>query len=238
MALSQGMSTEPAAPALQSLRVWDLPTRLFHWFLAITVIASLVSGQIGGNAMVWHTRLGLVVLALLAFRLVWGFMGGYWSRFASFLYGPRSVVAYLRGDAGPGGRYDIGHSPVGALSVWALLALLTVQVATGLVADDEVATTGPLNRYVSAALANVATGWHESLGKWLLIVLAIAHVAAVLYYLRRQRRNLIGPMIHGDLPLPAGAMASKDGPGARLAALAIMVATAVLAWWIGSLDSV
>jgi cytochrome b len=231
------MSPVPSEPALRPVRVWDLPTRLFHWLLALTVIGSVASGQIGGNAMVWHTRLGLVVLALLAFRLVWGFAGGYWSRFASFLYGPRSVAAYLRGEAGPGRRYDVGHSPIGALSVWALLGLLVVQVATGLVADDEVATAGPLNRFVSGRVAHLASDWHEEVGKTLLVVLTIAHVAAVLYYLLRKRKNLIEPMIRGDAPLPEGTTASQDGAGTRLAALAIVVAAAALAWWIGSLGA-
>jgi len=231
------MSPESSAPELRATRVWDLPTRLFHWLLALLVIGSVATGQIGGNAMVWHTRLGLAVLALLVFRLVWGFAGGYWSRFTSFLYGPRSVLAYLRGDSGPGGRYDIGHSPVGALSVWALLGLLAVQVATGLVADDEIATTGPLNRFVSTTIANAASAWHEEVGKSLLIVLAIAHVAAVLYYLKRKQKNLIVPMVVGDAALPAGTTASRDVAGTRLAALVIVGAAAALAWWIGSLGS-
>jgi cytochrome b len=141
----------------------------------------------------------------------------------------------LRGEAGPGGRYDIGHSPIGALSVWALLGLLAVQVATGLVADDEIATTGPLNRFVSGQLAHLASEWHEEVGKTLLVVLTIAHVAAVLYYLLRKRKNLIAPMIRGDAPLPDGTTASSDGAGARLAALMIFIAAAALAWWIGSL---
>ena len=231
------MKSTPAEPALQTVRIWDLPTRLFHWLLALTVVASVASGLSGGGAMVWHTRLGLVVLALLLFRLVWGFVGGHWSRFGSFLYGPRSVAAYWRGDPGPGGRYDIGHSPVGALSVWALLGLLAVQVATGLVADDEIATTGPLNRFVSGALANAASAWHAQLGKTVLIVLIVAHTGAVLYYLWRRRRNLIGPMIHGDMRLATGAVASKDGAGLRLAALAVAAAAAAVAWWVGSLGS-
>jgi cytochrome b len=224
-------------PALRDIRVWDLPTRLFHWALAAVVVGSVVTGQVGGNAMVWHIRLGLLVMALLAFRLVWGFVGGHWSRFASFLYGPRSVMAYLRGDSGPGGRYAIGHSPVGALSVWALLGLLVVQVATGLVADDEIATTGPLNRFVSGRVAQLASEWHSAVGKTLLVVLTIAHVTAVLYYLWRKQKNLIAPMIRGDVSLPDGTAASADGAGARLAALVIFIAAAVLAWWIGGLGA-
>ena len=231
------MSPEQPEPALQSVRVWDLPTRLFHWILTLTVIGSLVTGQIGGNAMIWHTRLGLLVLALLVFRLVWGFAGGYWSRFASFLYGPRCVLAYLRGDSGPGGRYEIAHSPVGALSVWALLSLLTVQVATGLVADDEVATTGPLNRFVASATANAASAWHKEVGKVLLIILVIIHVVVVLYYLWRKRKNLIAPMIHGNMLLPQGTTPSADNAGRRIGALALAAAAVALAWWIGSLGT-
>jgi len=230
------MSPVPSEPALRPVRVWDLPTRVFHWLLALTVIGSVVSGQVGGNAMHWHTRLGLLVLALLAFRLVWGFAGGYWSRFASFLYGPSSLMAQLRGQSGPGGRYEIGHSPVSSLSVWALLGSLAVQVATGLIADDEIATTGPLNRFVSGAVASAASAWHKHVGKRLLIVLMLMHVAAVLYYLWRKQRNLIGPMIHGDKPLPAGTPASADGGARRLEALAVLAVALALAWWVGSLD--
>ena len=224
----------PARPST-TVRVWDLPTRLFHWLLAATVIGSVLSGQIGGNAMVWHTRLGLVVLALLVFRVVWGFAVGYWSRFATFAYGPRSVIAYLQGDSGAGGRFEIGHSPIGALSVWVLLGLLTAQVATGLVADDEIATTGPLNRFVSSATASAASAWHGRAGKSLLIVLVTVHVVAVLYYLWRRRRNLIAPMIHGDLEVPAGTATSSDGAAGRMLAALIFGAAAGLAWWIGSL---
>lgn len=232
------MTPKPIEPALRAVRVWDLPTRLFHWVLTLTVITSVITGQVGGNALVWHIRLGLLVLALLAFRAVWGFIGGYWSRFASFLYGPRSVMAYLRGDTGPGGRYDIGHSPVGALSVFAMLGLLAVQVATGLVADDEIATTGPLYRFVSSSSSSAATRWHSGIGKVLLIVLVLLHVAAVLYYHWRKRQNLIAPMIHGDMPLLEGTTASADGVGRRFAALALLAATVVLAWWVGSLEAV
>lgn len=229
------MTPDAPPPSTHSVRLWDLPTRCFHWLLAAAVIAAVATGQVGGNAMLWHTRIGLFVLALLAFRIVWGFVGGHWSRFASFAYGPRSVWAYLRGDRGPGGRYDIGHSPLGAASVWALLGVLALQVATGLVADDEVATTGPLNRFVGSATALQASAWHGGPGKLLVIVLSVLHVAAVLYYLWRRGRNLIAPMIHGDLAAPPGTPASNDGMAARLAALAIAASALGLAWWIGSL---
>jgi cytochrome b len=181
-------------------------------------------------------RLGLLALALLVFRIVWGVVGGHWSRFGAFLYGPSSVLAYLRGDTGPNGRYDIGHSPLGALSVFALLAILVLQVATGLVADDEIATVGPLNRFVETALGLRATSWHKNLGQYLIIALVVLHVATVLFYLLKKGRNLIGPMWHGDKSaLPAGTPASADGTTQRALALVVMTAALGLAWWIARL---
>jgi cytochrome b len=120
--LAHSLDRMSPEPELHSARVWDLPTRAFHWLLAATVVASIVSAKIGGNAMAWHMRFGLLAMALLLFRLAWGFVGGHWSRFTTFVYGPRQVIEYLRGASGPAGRYDIGHSPLGSLSVFALIA--------------------------------------------------------------------------------------------------------------------
>ena len=102
------------------VRVWDLPTRVFHWTLAACVIALVATGQIGGSAMDWHFRFGYAVLTLLLFRLAWGFVGGHWSRFSSFLYAPSTVLRYLRGQGGP--ELSAGHNPLGAGSVFALPA--------------------------------------------------------------------------------------------------------------------
>ena len=99
---------------MSTVRIWDLPTRLFHWLLAASVVALVVTAKVGGNAMVWHFRLGYVVLALLAFRLVWGLVGGRWSRFASFVPTPGRLWRYLRGSSAE--AESAGHSPLGALS--------------------------------------------------------------------------------------------------------------------------
>jgi cytochrome b len=229
------MNDDETSGARRPVRVWDLPTRVFHWLLAATVIGSVVSAKIGGNAMVWHMRLGLLALALLAFRLMWGFVGGHWSRFVSFVYPPSAVAAYLRGDPGPGGRFDVGHSPLGALSVFALLALLMAQVATGLVADDEIATTGPLNRFVSSALGLRATSWHNTFGQYLIITLVVLHIVAVLFYLWKKQRNLIAPMWHGDKHLPPGTPASADGVTQRIMAAVLIAIALGVSWWIARL---
>lgn len=225
------LAAMPAADV--PVRVWDLPTRLFHWLLAATVVGSIVTAKIGGGAMVWHFRLGLIALGLLAFRLLWGLVGGHWSRFARFLYAPGTVLRYLRGGSRADEHHEVGHSPLGSLSVFAVLGLLVVQVGTGLVADDEIANVGPLNRFVSGATALSATAWHKEWGANLLIALIVLHVAAIVFYAVARRRDLVRPMIVGDKPLPAGTPASADGLPQRL--LAVVLAAASVALVVGVL---
>lgn len=220
--------------AARPVRVWDLPTRAFHWLLAAAVVGMVVTGKVGGPWIDWHMRLGLAIGALLVFRLAWGLVGGRWSRFASFAWGPAAVWRYLRGQPRAGEHFDVGHSPLGSLSVFALLSVLAVQVATGLVADDEIATTGPLNRFVSGATASLATSWHKSWGEWLVYTLVGLHVAAIVWYLRR-RRNLVGPMWHGDKRLPPDTPASADTAGSRSLAAVIFAACAAAAVWVARL---
>lgn len=228
------MSATPphASPAATApVRVWDLPTRLFHWGLLATVVALFVSGKVGGNAMEWHVRLGLAAGALVAFRGLWGLVGGRWSRFASFVRGPFAVWRYLRGQ----GPAPTGHNPLGALSVLTLLAVLALQVATGLVADDEIATVGPLNALVPEDWANWGTRWHKGPGQTLLLVLVGLHVAAILFYRLVKKRDLVRPMLTGDQTLPAHTPPSRDNALTRLAALGLLGLCAAGAVWVSRL---
>jgi cytochrome b len=210
------------------VRVWDLPTRLFHWLLALAVAAQLITGKVGGGAMPWHFRIGYCIFALIAFRIVWGLVGGYWSRFASFVYGPASVLRYLRDQALSGDHFQVGHNPLGSASVFAMLVMLALQVATGLVADDEIANVGPLNRYVSSAFALSATAWHKGPGQALILLLVVLHVGAIAFYAWRKDQNLVRPMVGGDKVLDAPAPASVDDRLARVRALAIAAVCAAL----------
>jgi cytochrome b len=213
-----------------AVRIWDLPTRLFHWAL-LAAVAGLFATAYGPDTWIlWHPRLGYAVLALLLFRLAWGVVGGRWSRFASFIQGPRAVLAYLR--HAPGAPASPGHNPLGALAVVTLLAVLLAQVGTGLVSDDEIGFTGPLNHLVSSALGLAATGWHKGWGQWLIVGLVALHVAAIAFYRVVRRERLVGPMLHGDKPLPAGTPASRDDALNRLLALVIFAACAGLVWWL------
>jgi len=215
-----------------AVRVWDLPTRVFHWMLAICVIVSLTTAWIGGNAMVWHLRSGYAVFALLLFRLGWGFFGGHWSRFATFAYAPSTSLRYLRGESRPDEHHHVGHNPLGAFSVFGLLLILAAQVGSGLFADDEIATTGPLNKFVSGKTAGALTQWHTTFGQWVIVALVVLHLAAVTFYLVRRKQNLIGPMLSGDKRLAAAAPASVDTPGSRIRALIAFAAAAALVTWL------
>ena len=219
-----------AAPPVR-VRIWDLPTRAFHIALLLCVAGLLLTGHLGGSWMTWHFRFGYSVLALLLFRLVWGFVGGRWSRFTSFVPSPMTLLHYLQGRHSNAQRLEIGHNPLGSLSVIGLLGLLGLQVACGLVADDEIANLGPLNRFVSSETAALATGWHKDWGQWLLIAAMALHVAAIVYYRVKKQRDLVGPMLHGDKLLEPHTPDSRDDGmtrGLALLLLAGCVAVAVM----------
>lgn len=211
-----------------TVRVWDLPTRLAHWSLVACVIGLVVTSQIGGAAMAWHFRFGYGVLSLLLFRAVWGVVGGHWSRFSAFWYGPGTVLRYLRGQRDA--THSIGHSPLGAASVFAMLFFLVAQVATGLVSDDEIDTSGPLVMWASAALVRNATFYHRSIGKFILILLILIHVAAIAYYHFRRQEQLVAAMIHGDKVVDQATVGSRDDTGSRLTALAIYLMCGGVVW--------
>jgi len=223
-------STAPSH--LHKVRVWDLPTRVFHWALVLCIVGLVITGNVGGNAMIWHFRMGLTVLTLLLFRLVWGLVGGRWSRFAAFIYSPRSIINFLQGKGKP--EHSVGHTPMGAGSVFALLAVLLVQVGSGLISDDEIAFAGPLTRFVSSATSNLATNYHKNIGKWIILALVVLHIAAIMFYLWR-KQNLITPMLHGDKQLAVALPASRDDAASRTAALVIFGICVAFVAWVASL---
>ena len=144
-------------------------------------------------------------------------------------------MRYLRGQSHPDEHHDVGHSPIGALSVFALLAFLAAQVATGLFADDEIATTGPLNRFVTGRTASLLTHWHKDFGQRIIMVLVLLHVGAVLFYLFRLRRNLIAPMLNGDKLLEPGVPPAIDSTRSRWLALVLLLAAGGAVTWIVAL---
>ena len=219
-----------------SIRIWDLPTRLFHWVLAACVIGLVVSGHLGGNAMVWHFRLGYAVLTLLLFRLVWGFVGGHWSRWTQLPLRPGQVLMHLRGPSA--GLAWAGHNPLGSWSVILMLLWLLVQVGTGLVSDDEISNSGPLTALVSGAMVSAATAWHKGVGKLMVILLTLLHVTAIVWYRMRKNLDLVPAMLHGDKSVLDSVQASRDNLGTRLLALVVLLVCAGAVRWLLDLATV
>lgn len=217
-----------ARPRRAGVRVWDLPTRVFHWALLACVIGAVASAHLGGNWMDWHPRFGAAILGLLVFRIIWGFAGPRYARFRSFAHGPQAVWAHLKAARNRSQRHA-GHSPAGGTSVFVLLGVLVALSASGLLSSDSISLEGTLVRFASESIVNWATRVHVWL-QWVLYTLVGLHLAAVLAYLLIKKDNLIGPMIHGD-KTGIRAPEAADSFGVRLVGLALMggaIAAAIL----------
>ena len=207
-------------------RIWDLPTRLFHWLLAALVIFSFTTGKLGGDWLTWHFRSGYAIASLLLFRLLWGFAGSRYARFASFLPSPSRVWRTLRSTGPDALPASAGHSAVGTLSVYALLIVLAVQISTGVFTNDGTFTEGPWVKFVSSALSDRLSTVHYY-NHWLVIGLTVLHVAAIGFYFLVRRDDLITPMLTGD-KLGLAAPAAEDGAMIRLRAAVLAIAAAGL----------
>lgn len=214
---------ESTGTAARSVKVWDIYTRLFHWALAIAILVSFISQDQG--AMEIHIASGIVVLGLVAFRLLWGIFGTRTAQFRSFVRGPRTIIAYVRNSRATQFRPMIGHSPIGALSVIVLLALVTVQAVTGLFASDDIITEGPLAKFVTSDYVHLATDIHKTNANLLLAMIGL-HIVAVVYYLIARREDLILPMITGAKKVPAGDGAVAEPVRARNPLLAVIAIAA------------
>lgn len=187
----------PDRSGAERLKIWDPLLRGFHWLLAATVITSILLGHFGPNVMTLHFYAGYTVIGLLAFRLIWGLVGPRPARFATFVKGPGAVLRYAQELPERRPSDWPGHSPIGALSVIALLAALMVQVATGLISDPEdYINTGPFAESVPHETATDAVGWHF-IGSWVVIGLVALHLAAIAFYRLWKREDLIRPMLTG-----------------------------------------
>ena len=207
------------------IRIWDLPTRLFHWLLVISIVAAIVTGKIGGNAIVWHGRIGLFIVGLLAFRIVWGFIGSTYARFASFFPTPAKIGSYLRGQ-----WRGLGHNPLGALSVFGLLAAIALQLVTGLLANDDIAYQAYLSGLIDKSLGDTLTGVHR-LAINLLIALIGLHLAAIVFYAHVKKDNLVKPMLTGWKETEEGTedSSAQSATGGGMVAFIVAMAIALAA---------
>ena len=216
------------------VRVWDLPTRAFHWTLVVLIALQYATGEFHVLDMRWHFWFGYATLALILFRVLWGLVGSQTSRFAEFVRGPRAVASYLRMQLSTNPQISIGHNPLGGWSVLALLASIALQIVTGLFASDEIDTDGPLVVMVSQRTVKWMTRVHDWNQNLLLALIAL-HVLAALLYLLLKHENLIVPLISGRKSV-------REATALRFAsvwlALALLLlccaAVGAFVWWAGA----
>lgn len=212
------------------LRVWDLPTRLFHWALVAAVAVALLSAELGMLSV--HMLAGETVLILVLFRLAWGVVGSQTARFADFVKGPAAILDYLkRSRAGGEPAFTLGHNPLGALMVVALLLILLVQATSGLFTSDDILVDGPLVPLAAGATVSTLSSVHRLLSDGIYVLTGL-HVAAVFFYLLVKKDNLIRPMVTGRKSLPGDVAAAEPRRAPAALALAILAASAGLVFMV------
>lgn len=200
--------------------------RLAHWSFAFLVPALWWSAE--NSHWAWHKRFGAALLGVLIFRIIWGFIGTRSARFSSFVKGPRAVFAYVTGKSGKAAD-AIGHNPIGALSVLALLGFMGVQLGTGLFAGDPFdGATGPLNTWVSVAVADAITRWHRWF-YWALFGMVALHLSAIAFYAVAKQNDLVSPMVSGRKIIKGVVNENEVAPWGRFA-LAASVSAGLAAW--------
>lgn len=214
----------------REIRVWDLPVRVFHWLLVGLVVISIITGNVGG---VWemelHLLAGSAVLGLVLFRAAWGVVGSSTARFSDFVRGPKAVVTYLFGLIAGRKATVLGHNPLGGWSVVAMLSSLALQGVTGLFANDDILTKGPLAKFVSKRMSDLITEVHEVNASLLYILIGV-HLAAILGYYVFKQENLVRPMITGRKTLPAEADVTAPRLASPWLALVLALAAASIVW--------
>jgi cytochrome b len=232
--LAKGMPPMVKRPAprlvMLPLRVWDIAIRLFHWSLLPLIIGSYVSITLadGPEALLWmrvHVICGEMMLGLLVFRLIWGLIGSDTARFAMFLRTPATALRSLAHMFRRGPDTEIGHNPAGGWMVMIMLLLIAVQVITGLCANDDGSTEGPLVKYIGKALSNKISDLH-GVNFNILVAAIVVHMAAILVYAVVKKHNLVRPMLTGKKRLPAAQRAPRMA-SPWLALLSLVVAAAI-----------
>lgn len=221
---------------LRDALVWDGFVRAFHWSLVLLFAGAVATGKAGGEWIVWHMRFGYAILALVLFRTLWGFAGGAYARWGSFLTGPGVAIAFIKRLLARGPAHVIGHNPLGGWMVLVLLLLLAAQGLMGLFSNDEIATTGPLYRYVSEETSIRLMKWHRQTGDILLILVGI-HIAAVMFHVFVKKEGIVSAMLSGRKALPpdlahdaeAATQARPGRPAVGFVLLTLAIAIVALA---------
>jgi cytochrome b len=236
--MNQNNATPQSQINPREIKIWDLPTRVFHWLLVISFAAAYFSNLLGVSYFVYHLWSGYFAIILLVFRLFWGIIGSHHSRFINFIPNPTETIRYLQSLVKCKSKTYQGHNPLGAWMVLFLIVALLVQAITGLFANDEIFNAGPLYAYVSHEISLWLTSIHKDLFYWIFAAVVI-HVLAVFFYLFIKRENLIKSMITGKKSADDQTdISSSNTASPWLAFFLIVIISAVLAWIVVSAPEV
>ena len=212
---------------MNKIRLWDLPTRLFHWGFAAAVLGAIVTDLL--ENITWHSYCGYTALVLVVFRIIWGFVGPHHARFSSFVPSVSSLKTFFKDKT----VSPLGHNPLGALSVIAMLLIVLVQATSGLFTDDEISFQGPLSKFLSEDMVKIMNEIHET-NHVLVYGIVALHLIAIFYYQRIKKNNLIGPMVYGDKEIDSKnqpvdqTLASKDDVKIRVLAGVLLIMLIVI----------
>ena len=231
MADGQAICITEEKQARERRLVWDLPLRIFHWLLVLSIVGSYTTAKLGFDWMQWHFYLGYFTIGLVVFRLLWGFFGPRHARFTSFVHKPSAVFLYLKGMFSRTSARTIGHNPVGGLMVLLMLVLVGIQATTGLFTTDDVVWSGPYYPSVSGSTASTLSTIH-SLNFNIILGAVGLHITAILFYGLYKRQNLVVPMLHGHLPATLVPEREAISNSQLIKALVISVLAAAFVYWL------
>jgi cytochrome b len=196
---------------LVEVKVWDVPTRIFHWVVVLLLVLQFATGKIGGEMMGWHAMCGYAILTLVVFRIAWGFVGSTHARFASFIAGPAATLRFARRLFSRQAVPQVGHNPLGGWNVIVLVLVLAFQAASGLFANDGAGNEGPWANTVSVATSALASEFHRFNLK-VLLVLSGLHILAVLFHWLVKKEDLLGSMFTGMKRVPESVLRERRDP--------------------------
>jgi len=225
------MQNESSTDGRRRILVWDLPVRLFHWSLVGLMLGLFITAEVLDDGIELHAKLGMAVIALVLFRLIWGVVGSSYARFTQFMRGPGTAMSYARSLFVRGHDAVVGHNPLGGWMVVVLLLLLLLQAGMGLFTNDDILFEGPLANFVSKETSDLLTGLHEDVFHILLVLVGL-HIAAIIWHRVFKGDNLVAAMITGYKQLPQGIDASGATGGGIVKALIILAVCAAAVWWV------
>jgi len=229
-------SSEPSIPTeekvqeLKTIKVWDLPVRIFHWSLVLLFIAAYVTNSLGTVYFKYHLWSGYALIVLVSFRIIWGLVGTYHARFINFISNPITTIKYAIHSLKNTEKHYAGHNPLGAIMVIILLLTVLIQAITGLFTNDEILNVGPLYGYITDELSLKITSIHRQLFYWILGAVLL-HIVAVLIHVFFKRDNIIKAMFTGNKPAE-GLDEEKSIKSSKiwLAIIIVVVLALMLAW--------